>query len=229
LLNFRVTFAPVSVILLADMAKKNSDARTRFAQRLRAIRIPRGYKTARSFAEALDIDENRYTRYERAEVEPDLQLLMRMCGLLGATPNDLLCDLIGTPPVDIDMPYGFSERAGGGYHAAAAQPQQSQPSAAIVTDRMAEARKAADWEMATLIAMLEAKTSGLNPDSLPELERLRRIGPIHARIDADPFQFLRDLPDRLQGIDVPLDIERRIGSLMQEMIATRRPPSNDNG
>lgn len=209
------------------MAKKNSDARTRFAQRLRAIRIPRGYKTARSFAEALDIDENRYTRYERAEVEPDLQLLMRMCGLLGATPNDLLCDLIGAPPVDIDMPYGFSDRAGSGYQAAA-QPQQSAPLTAVIADRMAEARKAADWEMATLIAMLEAKASGLNPDNLPELERLRRIGPIHARIDADPFQFLRGLPERLQGIDVPLDIERRIGSLMQEMIATRRPPSNDN-
>jgi transcriptional regulator with XRE-family HTH domain len=227
MLKFRVTFAPTSVILLANMAKKNSDARTRFAQRLRAIRIPRGYKTARSFAEALNIDENRYTRYERAEVEPDLQLLMRMCGLLGATPNDLLCDLIGAPPVDIEMPYGFSERAGSGYQTAA-QPQQSQPLAATITDGMAGARSAADWEMATVIAMLEAKTSGLNPDNLPDLERLRRIGPIHAKIDADPFQFLRGLPDRLQAIDVPPDIERRIGNLMQEMIATRRPPSNDN-
>ena len=67
-----------------------SEARAFFAERLRTLRIPRGFRTARSFAKALDIDENRYTRYERAEVEPDLSLIRRICVMLGVSPNELL-------------------------------------------------------------------------------------------------------------------------------------------
>lgn len=65
-------------------------ARLYFARRLRELRAVREFRTARSLARALGIDENRYTRYERAEVEPDLELLMRICRVLGASPNDLL-------------------------------------------------------------------------------------------------------------------------------------------
>jgi len=36
------------------------------------------------------IEENRYTRYERAEVEPSLTVLLKICETLGVTPNDLL-------------------------------------------------------------------------------------------------------------------------------------------
>jgi len=72
-----------------------SEARAFFAERLRTLRVPLGYRTARSFAKALGIDENRYTRYERAEVEPDLGLIRRICALLSVTPNELL----GVPAV----------------------------------------------------------------------------------------------------------------------------------
>jgi transcriptional regulator with XRE-family HTH domain len=65
-------------------------ARQQFAQRLRELRVPRGFRTARSLARALDIDENRYTRYERAEVEPDLTMIRRICETLGVTPDALL-------------------------------------------------------------------------------------------------------------------------------------------
>jgi transcriptional regulator with XRE-family HTH domain len=65
-------------------------ARLEFARRLRELRIPRGFRTARSLARSLDIDENRYTRYERAEVEPDLTMIRRICLTLNVTPNDLL-------------------------------------------------------------------------------------------------------------------------------------------
>lgn len=68
-------------------------ARLEFARRLRELRIPRGFRTARSLARSLDIDENRYTRYERAEVEPDLTMIRRICETLNVTPNDLLCDV----------------------------------------------------------------------------------------------------------------------------------------
>ena len=52
--------------------------------------MQRGFQRARYFAESLGIEENRYTRYERAEVEPNLTLLHKMCEMLGVTPNELL-------------------------------------------------------------------------------------------------------------------------------------------
>lgn len=67
-----------------------SQARLEFANHLKELRVARGFRTARSLARALMIDENRYTRYERAEVEPDLSLIRRICQALSVTPNDLL-------------------------------------------------------------------------------------------------------------------------------------------
>ncbi|MFT5509304.1 MAG: transcriptional regulator with XRE-family HTH domain [Hyphomicrobiaceae bacterium] len=228
--KFRVTFVAISAILLANMTKKNSDIRSRFAQRLRAIRIPRGFKTARSFAEALEIDENRYTRYERAEVEPDLQLLMRICNLLSATPNDLLCDTIGAPPVELDMPYGFAEQAAGTYIASGAVAQQRQMPAAVPhgADALAEARKAIAWDLATVIAAIEAGATGLDLETLPVMEKLRRVPPIHARITSDVFRFLQELPDRLQGKSISTEQEQQIDRLTREIITASKPPSNDN-
>jgi transcriptional regulator with XRE-family HTH domain len=66
------------------------DARTKFARRLKNLRIQRGFDRARFFAKTLGIEENRYTRYERAEVEPSLTLIQKMCETLRVTPNELL-------------------------------------------------------------------------------------------------------------------------------------------
>jgi transcriptional regulator with XRE-family HTH domain len=63
--------------------------RREFARRLRQLRIERGFMHARKFSKTLGIEENRYTRYERAEVEPTLTLIHRMCEVLEVTPNDL--------------------------------------------------------------------------------------------------------------------------------------------
>jgi transcriptional regulator with XRE-family HTH domain len=64
--------------------------RVHFANQLRKLRAERGYRTAKSFATALGIEENGYTRYERAEVEPCLTLIVEMCKLLKVKPNELL-------------------------------------------------------------------------------------------------------------------------------------------
>src|SRR5215813_13865847 len=64
--------------------------RAEFARRLRTLRAQRGYERARHFAKALGIEENRYTRYERAEVEPNLTLLFEICQTLAVTPNELM-------------------------------------------------------------------------------------------------------------------------------------------
>ena len=66
------------------------NVRTQFAKRLKIIRTQRGFDRARYFAKSLGIEENRYTRYERAEVEPSLTLIHKMCATLHVTPNELL-------------------------------------------------------------------------------------------------------------------------------------------
>jgi len=73
-----------------DFAASPLSARERFASQVRHLRAQKGFATARSFARALDIEENRYTRYERAEVEPSLTLIHKMCVTLQVSPNDLL-------------------------------------------------------------------------------------------------------------------------------------------
>jgi len=57
--------------------------------RLKQLRVLRGYRTARSFAQALQIDENRYTRWERGEVEPSVAMLGKMADMLNV-PVDML-------------------------------------------------------------------------------------------------------------------------------------------
>jgi transcriptional regulator with XRE-family HTH domain len=66
------------------------EVRSRFAQRLKSLRTQRGFDRARYFAKSLGIEENRYTRYERAEVEPSLTLIHKMCETLRVSPNELL-------------------------------------------------------------------------------------------------------------------------------------------
>lgn len=60
-----------------------------FAIRLKQLRVLRGFRTARAFAQALDIDENRYTRWERGEVEPSVAMLAKMADVL-SLPVDIL-------------------------------------------------------------------------------------------------------------------------------------------
>ena len=66
------------------------EVRSQFAKRLKTMRTQRGFDRARYFARSLGIEENRYTRYERAEVEPSLTLIHKMCETLRVSPNELL-------------------------------------------------------------------------------------------------------------------------------------------
>ena len=72
-------------------AVPSSEVRIQFGVRLKSLRLSAGFRTARAFAEALELDENRYTRYERGEVEPNLTTICRICSVLAIQPNDLFC------------------------------------------------------------------------------------------------------------------------------------------
>ena len=78
------------------MKKKIPVPRRDFSQRLRMLRAAKGYDTAREFSRALQIKEDRYTRWERAETEPDICHLLRICQVLHIDPNELLLPLIDT-------------------------------------------------------------------------------------------------------------------------------------
>lgn len=73
-------------------------ARKTFATRLRAMRIAKGYKTSKEFAEAIGIEVGTYNRYERAETEPSLETFLRICHLLGTDPNFLLLGKVHLKP-----------------------------------------------------------------------------------------------------------------------------------
>ena len=82
--------------------------RLQFAKRLKEMRAQSGFTRARYFAKSLGIEENRYTRYERAEVEPSLSLIHKMCEALRVSPNQLL----GYPDAGAGAAApGFSEHA----------------------------------------------------------------------------------------------------------------------
>lgn len=170
--------------------------RERFARQLRALRIPRGFKTARSFALALGIDENRYTRYERAEVEPDLSLIQRICETLRVTPNDLL-NLHDEPATRYSS--GFADLADQVYappNTKAREPH-SEPSvnASLATpdlsksigdDQKATRRRVLAWQLAARLASLAAGQ---------ETAPLKVTSSYFAAIEADPFGFAMRLPN----------------------------------
>lgn len=144
--------------------------RALFAKRLKALRVPRGFTTARSFASALDIDENRYTRYERAEVEPDLSLLVKICTLLSITPNDLLDTSPGQPLIP-----GFGDEAATPIHTT---PDRSRASQARGL------KSALAWRMAEEVAKLD------EAELHHPFEKVGRVSKLYAEIDADPFSYI---------------------------------------
>lgn len=65
---------------------------------LRYYREQAGYKTAKEFADILNIPYNTYTAYENQKREPKLEMLIKIADLL----NISLDDLLGRTPADED-------------------------------------------------------------------------------------------------------------------------------
>ena len=66
------------------------EVRRRFAARLKQLRIERGYPHASALAVELGVDEGRYGQYERAETEPSLTVLHKLCQVLQVSADNLL-------------------------------------------------------------------------------------------------------------------------------------------
>jgi DNA-binding XRE family transcriptional regulator len=80
--------------------KMDGQARKNFAKRLSALRQLR-YKTATEFAKLLGIEPQRYMKWEKGLAEPSFEWLLRLCQLLGCTPNFLLLGYNNSAPENI--------------------------------------------------------------------------------------------------------------------------------
>lgn len=164
-----------------------------FARRLKQMRIPRGFPTARSFANALEIDENRYTRYERAEVEPDLSLIAKICRVLNVSPNDLL-DFTPHP----QSTSGLAEAAvpaGDGMHGALSP------------------WRALAWQLADELAKLDAS------QATHAFDRLARVSKIFHEIDADAFNFVAQMTATPRFSTIDGTAVARIGELAEQLVS----------
>lgn len=179
-------------------------ARAVFARRLRELRVPRGFRTARSLARALGIDENRYTRYERAEVEPDLSLLVRICEVLGIAPNDMLAEAmrVDGPP---EQP-GFSEKGHDG----------PKPRAGNTILK----KRTIAWTIARLVVETELDLRGDQRAPAAGLQILQRCSDLHGAIENDPFAFIANLTRDPRFAELPNDAQQRIVELFDELTET---------
>lgn len=202
---------------------KTPPERHQFSKRLRTLRVHKGFRTARSFAARLDIDENRYTRYERAEVEPDLPLIVRMCTVLDVSPNDLL----GFGPAAVGMTPGLSDNAQPLIDAHASDPPPS-CEAVLHTSPSEFSRRA--WQLAQAIVEIELAashdpTKSNHTGSSPEgatlhkpLARLSAVTEHYSRLMSDPFQAIATLlksPPLQQASDADQD---RVAGLTERLI-----------
>jgi transcriptional regulator with XRE-family HTH domain len=154
--------------------------RAEFAKRLRALRAQRGYERARHFAKALGIEENRYTRYERAEVEPNLTLLVEICQKLAVTPNELM----GFPD---GMDAAHAASLGDGPVAERPQARRA-PEANAGPDLRALA-----WQLATEAAQVQAELRGLAKAAFDPLRLVRDTGRLYSRLEQDPFGTVAEI------------------------------------
>ena len=155
--------------------------RAEFARRLRALRAQRGYERARHFAKALGIEENRYTRYERAEVEPNLTLIIEICQKLAVTPNELM----GYAEVgDAGRPAGLGD-------APPALRSEARPAGEAGPPDL----RALAWQLATEAAHVKAELRGSPRAAADPLRLVRDTGRLYSRLEQDPFGTVAEIVD----------------------------------
>jgi len=173
--------------------------RSEFAKRLKVIRTQRGFPRARYFASTLGIEENRYTRYERAEVEPSLTLIHKMCETLGITPNELLGFEAVRPR---EAPSGFAEAGAG--------PETANP------------REAIAWQLAEEILRTRRELDQSRRPADP-LSDLRDTGALYRNLVAEPFETIAKLAEDPALAAAPTKRKSEIANLMGRFTASLQP------
>jgi len=195
------------------MTDAASEECIRLSKRLKSLRQARGFRTARSFASKLDIHENRYTRYERAEVEPDLELLVKFCSVLHITPNDLLSETIelaSEPASAAIAASGFTESTQTGFTTGAGSPKEHSPH-----------RFAAEvMALSTLLAEISLQHQGTAPPTPADTMKL--AGDLYHQIMESPFSVLPGIGTQIPIHAADLDKQAQVAAQIQTILAHYR-------
>lgn len=161
------------------------EVRSQFAKRLKEMRTESGFLRARYFAKSLGIEENRYTRYERAEVEPSLTLIHKMCEILQVSPNELL---------------GFAEYGGS---RAPGFGENSALEKGTAGDAGTPRRDLLAWRLASEAVALRNKHRASARSPGDPLAVTRETGKVFQKLQSDPFGTVSEIvaDDVLKDVD----------------------------
>jgi transcriptional regulator with XRE-family HTH domain len=160
------------------------EVRSQFAKRLKSIRTQRGFDRARYFAKSLGIEENRYTRYERAEVEPSLTLIHKMCETLGVSPNELL-GFGESASRSIDLAPGLAEASAGEMTRAHGQAGEG--------DNAPDPSSSLAWSLASETVAIRQGQTGRPKSANDPMRALQETSALFRRLRADPFRTVMEL------------------------------------
>jgi transcriptional regulator with XRE-family HTH domain len=171
------------------------NVRSQFAKRLKSIRTLRGFGRARYFAKSLGIEENRYTRYERAEVEPSLTLIHKMCDMLRVTPNELLGFAEVKPERGFTMAVGLSESDD------TAHPYQH--ANAEHAGNAGDPLSSVAWQLASAAVAIRHEHTGKPKASSDPLDTVRETSALFRSLQQSPFGAVAEIVDdpTLKSID----------------------------
>ena len=180
------------------------EVRSQFAQRLKSLRTQRGFDRARYFARSLGIEENRYTRYERAEVEPSLTLIHKMCETLRVSPNELLGfadlrhHLSGVPGL---AETSLEEISRG--HDGEASGKGADPVSSLA------------WNLAAEAVGIRQEHGGRSKAAADPLAMLRETGALFGSLQAEPFQTVAAILNDTALKDVDAKHKAKLAELIQ--------------
>jgi transcriptional regulator with XRE-family HTH domain len=180
------------------------EVRSQFAQRLKSLRTQRGFDRARYFARSLGIEENRYTRYERAEVEPSLTLIHKMCETLRVSPNELLGfadlrhHLSGVP--------GLAETS---------LEEISRGNDGEASGKGADPVSSLAWNLAAEAVGIRQEHGGRSKAAADPLAMLRETGALFGSLQAEPFETVAAILNDTALKDVDAKHKAKLAELIQ--------------
>jgi transcriptional regulator with XRE-family HTH domain len=176
------------------------EVRSQFAQRLKSLRTQRGFDRARYFARSLGIEENRYTRYERAEVEPSLTLIHKMCETLRVSPNELLgfADLRHHPSGVPGLAEASPEEISRGHDSKGADPVSSLA-----------------WNLASEAVGIRHEHGGRSKAVADPLAMLRETGALFGSLQTEPFETVAAILSDTALKDVDAKHKAKLAELIQ--------------
>jgi transcriptional regulator with XRE-family HTH domain len=151
------------------------EVRSQFAKRLKDMRVQSGFLRARYFAKSLGIEENRYTRYERAEVEPSLTLIHKMCTTLRVSPNELL---------------GFAETGGPAFPGLA---EDAPGAGGRAEDPRIRHAGLLAWRLASEIVAIRNRYRASPKGAGDRLAATRETGKLFQKLQSDPFGTVAEI------------------------------------